>query len=212
MAKGTRFLLWLPRIKRWSDAQDRSINSLAMASKTASQFTVHVSLLAIETHAPYVPCESLNTILASPAADIIRKNVLVVPASPKLSGIPNRRPHRNVIDAAQTRSLVPDRALAARSSSAGGSTFRGRVHCRRGGPGASRRSETPDAAREGVDVGVCDPLAYLAWQAAPYVQVQPVRPAADLAAVAGALAITGAGVRGERLKRVESVSCPAFTA
>ncbi len=79
-----------------------------MASKTASQFTLPISLLAIESHAPYVPCESLNTILASPAADIIRKNVLVVPASPKLSDIPNRRPHRDVIDAAQTRNLVPD--------------------------------------------------------------------------------------------------------
>jgi len=136
----------------------------------------------------------------------------MIPPRPKLRHIPNSQPHGNIIDPAQARRLIPDRALAPSGCRARRRALGSRVHRRRGGPSAGGGREPADAARESIGVGVRGPLAYLARLAAPDVQVQPVGPAAGLAAVAGALAVAGARVRGEGLEGVERVAGPAFAA
>ncbi len=112
MARVTRSLLWLLRIRRWSDpplAPPPLFWPLEIRHKGPTcSFLVAIWFLLIHPQVLSMPVNPLSTILASPATDVIGEHVLMVPTSPKLSNVSNRKPHRNIIDAAQTRSLVPN--------------------------------------------------------------------------------------------------------
>lgn len=154
----------------------------------------------------------LHSVLAGPATDIISKHIPVITARPSLREIPNRSPHSDIMYPAHARLLIPEGTPTTRSSRARSSALGSRVHSHRCRPGAWRGCEAADAARQSVGVGARGPLARLAGLAAADVEVQPVGPAADLAAVAGALAVAGVGVGGEGLKGVQRVASPAFAA